>query len=228
MTGPATVKMVDRGAVLDALSTVMDPELDRDVVELGFVAACSIRGGTVEVVLRLPTYWCAPNFSWLMAEDARLALVGVPGVELATVRLAGHHAEAEIAGGVNQDVGFDAAFSGLADGGLTDLRRAFRQKAFLVRLGRVLDELAGPFGGDLRVGDLPDTSEVRAYLRVRSELGLDCSPLAPAITEPDGSEVSDLALFRRRARLARVSQEANTSVCRALLAARDRADQVAG
>jgi metal-sulfur cluster biosynthetic enzyme len=228
MTGAATATVVDRGAVLDALSTVMDPELDRDVVALGFVAACSIRGGTVEVVLRLPTYWCAPNFAWLMAEDARLGLLAVPGVERATVRLAGHHAQDEIAGGVNRDLGFDAAFSGLANAGLADLRRTFREKAFLVRLGRVLDELTAPFGADLRVGDLPDSPEARAYLRVRSELSLDCSPLAPAITEPDGSEVSDLALFRRRARLARVSQDANTSVCRALLAARDRADQVAG
>jgi metal-sulfur cluster biosynthetic enzyme len=228
MTGAATVTVVDRGAVLDALSTVMDPELDRDVVELGFVAACSIQRGAVEVVLRLPTYWCAPNFAWLMAEDARLALQAVPGVERVIVHLAGHHAEEEIAGGVNQDLGFDAAFQGLADSGLADLRRTFREKAFLVRLGRVLDELAGPFGVDLRVGDLPDTSEARAYLRVRSELGLDCSPLAAAITEPDGGQVTDLGLFRRRARLARVSQDANTSVCRALLAARDRTDRVAG
>ena len=112
MTVAATETLVDRGAVLDALSTVMDPELDRDVVELGFVAACSIGEGAVEVVLRLPTYWCAPNFAWLMADDARVALLAVPGVERATVRLAGHHAEDEIAGGVNQDLGFDAAFRG--------------------------------------------------------------------------------------------------------------------
>ena len=179
-------------------------------------------------MLRLPTYWCAPNFAWLMADDARVALLAVPGVERATVRLAGHHAEDEIAGGVNQDLGFDAAFQGLADDGLTDLRRTFREKAFLVRLGRVLDELPGPFGVDLSVGDLPDTAEAGAYLRVRAELGLDCSPRAKAITEPDGGPVTDLPLFRRRARLARVSQDANTSVCRALLAARDRTELVAG
>jgi metal-sulfur cluster biosynthetic enzyme len=220
--------MVVPEAVLAALSTVMDPELDRDVVELGFVAACSIRGGTVDVTLRLPTYWCAPNFSWLMAEDARLALLSVPGVEAAQVRLDGHHAEREIGLGVNGDEPFDAAFAGHADAGLSDLRRAFREKAFLVRLGRVLDALQGPFDAGLTVGDLPDTAEVRAYLRIRAELGLNCSPEARAISEPDGGEVGDLTLFRRRARLTRVSQDANTSVCRALLAARDRMDRVAG
>ena len=36
--------------------------------------------GRVEVVLRLPTFWCAPNFAYLMAYDAREQALRVSGV----------------------------------------------------------------------------------------------------------------------------------------------------
>ena len=64
----------------EALGTVIDPELDQPVTELGFVAALRVRplGSTgsyeVHVVLRLPTYFCAPNFAYLMVADAREAV----------------------------------------------------------------------------------------------------------------------------------------------------------
>ncbi|MGH3395980.1 MAG: iron-sulfur cluster assembly protein, partial [Streptosporangiaceae bacterium] len=50
-------------ALLAALQTVRDPELDEPITALGFVAGCDITaGGDALVRLRLPTYFCAPNF----------------------------------------------------------------------------------------------------------------------------------------------------------------------
>ena len=50
------------GEVLAALGEVRDPELDRPITDLGFVADVRIGAG-VRVELRLPTYFCAPNFA---------------------------------------------------------------------------------------------------------------------------------------------------------------------
>ena len=73
---------------------------------------------------------------------------------------------------------------------------------------------------NLRLGDLPDSPEARAYLAIRTELGLDCSPEAPALTDPRGRAVTDLETHLRQIRLLRVSLDANTAMCRGLLAAR--------
>ncbi len=85
-----------RDAVWRALDTVLDPELD-------FVESCAVSedetGRVATVRLRLPTFFCAPNFSFLMVADAYDAVSAVPGVTRADVTLADHHASAEINGG---------------------------------------------------------------------------------------------------------------------------------
>jgi len=88
-----------REEVLAALRGVLDPELDESIVDLGFLGRVEIQGDEVGLELRLPTNWCAPNFSWLMAQDARQAALGVPGVRQATVHLLDHHAGNEISAG---------------------------------------------------------------------------------------------------------------------------------
>src|SRR5207249_2576426 len=56
-----------RAAVWAALGTVRDPELDEPLTDLGFVARCEVSdAGHAVVRLRLPTYFCAPNFAFLM------------------------------------------------------------------------------------------------------------------------------------------------------------------
>lgn len=45
----------------------------------------------MEIDIQLPTYWCSPNFSWLMASDARAAAQSVPGVPEVVIRLLGRH-----------------------------------------------------------------------------------------------------------------------------------------
>ena len=65
-----------RDAVWAALDTVLDPELDEPITSLEFVQSCTVSddpegSGTVATVrLRLPTFFCSPNFSWLMVADA--------------------------------------------------------------------------------------------------------------------------------------------------------------
>lgn len=212
--------VLDQEEVLDALRGVLDPELDRDIVELGFVARVEVSQSEVRVELRLPTYWCAPNFSWLMVSDARRALVErFPGRRI-SVTLADHHAAEDITAGVNAGRTFEETFGDEAGGELQELRRLFRRRAYLARLGSVLQPAPGVDPVALRIGDLPDTPEVRAYLAVRSELGLDCSAQAPVLVDPEGREVRTADAFLRLARATRVSLEGNTGLCRGLLEAR--------
>jgi hypothetical protein len=105
------------------------------------------------------------------------------------------------------------------------LRDLFRRKAFIVRQERLVRSLRGGSPAALAaltVGDLPDSEEARAYLEVRAELGLDCSPKAPVMTDPGGRPVHDLERHLRRARLMRVGMRGNGAFCRGLLATRYR------
>src|SRR5882762_8435273 len=73
------------------LATVMDPELDESVTELGFVTEIEVlEAGEVRIGFRLPTYWCAANFAFLMADDMRLAVQSLPWVTRVEVRLHEH------------------------------------------------------------------------------------------------------------------------------------------
>jgi len=67
--------------ILEALAGVRDPELDRPITSLGFVTSCHVSAaGDAQVRLRLPTYFCAPNFAFLMVADAYDTVAAVPGV----------------------------------------------------------------------------------------------------------------------------------------------------
>lgn len=68
------------GDVDAALATVMDPELDEPITDLGFVTERVVTGGDVLVRLRLPTAFCSPSFAYLMASDAEDAIASLPGV----------------------------------------------------------------------------------------------------------------------------------------------------
>ena len=75
-------------ALLKALETVRDPELDEPITSLGFVVSCAVSAaGDAQVRLRLPTYFCAPNFAYLMVADAYDAVSALPGVRRAEVVL---------------------------------------------------------------------------------------------------------------------------------------------
>ncbi len=132
---------IDERDVWARIGEVVDPELDRSLDTLGFVDAVEISGGEVSVRLRLPTYWCAPNFAYMMVADLRDQISRAPGVERVTVRLEDHFAGEEISAGVNRGQLFSAVFPGDADGELDELRHTFAVKAFLVRQEQMLRAL---------------------------------------------------------------------------------------
>ena len=220
--------MTSRAEVLGALSGVRDPELDEPITELDFVSELEVEGGTAFVRLRLPTYFCAPNFAYLMVADAKAALLSVPGVERASVVLDDHYASQEINGGVNEDHGFDGAFAGETEGpDLEELRTVFRRKSFVSRQEQLCRELlaADHTPSDLAgmiLADVPASGALRKYLERRAELGLDTSEGAPLVVDPDGKRVPEAAVVQhlRFARTVRVSIEGNAELCRGLLATR--------
>ena len=226
-TRPGRPSVMDR--VMAALDTVRDPELDEPVTALGFVASAVVScEGVASVHLRLPTYFCAPNFAFLMVADAYDAVSAVPGVARAEIVLDDHFAAAEINGGVAARAGFVGSFGDQAAAELDDLRADFLRKAVLagtdrvarplLSAGRSPAELAG-----LRLGDLPGTPELDRLRARRAELGLPAGDDAPLLVDASTGapvEPDALPLHLGRARLTRVSLEANGGVCRGMLRGR--------
>jgi len=215
--------------VLQALGSVVDPELDRSLVALGFATADVDGEGHVAVELRLPTFWCAPNFAYLMAQDARDAIEAVPGVRSVSVRLLDHFSDEEVTRGVGAGQSFDEAFPDLSDGrGLEPLRRLFHVKAFTVAQERVLRRLLGAGRSKaemsmLRLSDVDlGTSEGQEYLQKRRRLGLSVHPGEPLAVLPNGRPLTANRLedYLSRSRSTRMNIEANTVLCQGLHATR--------
>jgi len=77
--------------IWSALESVTDPEIDESVVSLEFVSEVKIdENNRVQIEFRLPTYWCAPNFAFLMASDMRDAISELDWVREVSVRLVNH------------------------------------------------------------------------------------------------------------------------------------------
>lgn len=220
--------MTSRAEVLGALSGVRDPELDEPITDLAFVSEVEIEDGAVSVRLRLPTYFCAPNFAYLMVADARAAVLSVPGIREARVVLGDHYASGEINGGVNEERGFDGAFPDDTESpDLDELRNTFRRKSFIARQEKLCRALLakGHTPAELakmRLEEVSPSEAFEKYLERRVELGLDVSMKAPLIVDPDGKRVPKEAVVQhlRFARTVRVSIEGNAEVCRGLLATR--------
>ena len=129
--------------VLGALATVYDPELDEPITSLRFVSSCDVTdAGDVDILLRLPTPQCAPNFAFLMAADARNAVRRLPEVRRVSVRLEDHYTGEEINTALAAGEGFTGAFPGETnDDSLESLRELFTRKALVARQSRVCDAL---------------------------------------------------------------------------------------
>ena len=225
--------------VWDALGTVRDPELDEPITDLKFVASVNLdvtdSGIGVAVRLRLPTYFCAPNFAYLMVADAYDAVAALPGVHSTDVRLEDHFAADEINDGVAARAGFSGSFPGLAVDELDELRQTFQRKAHLAALERMSRRLIADDVGveefpTLRIRDLPTGSERDSLLRRRSEVGLPTGASALVMVEHDGRPLGDdnLAKRLRFAKSVRVSIEGNGIFCRGLLATRYGDDTTPG
>jgi metal-sulfur cluster biosynthetic enzyme len=220
--------------VLARLATVNDPELDESVVELDFITDVSVGGdGAVSVSFRLPTYWCAANFAFLMAEDMRTAVAALPWVTRVNVTLGEHMYSETINRGMAETQSFQTAFGAEADGNLAQVRRTFLVKAFqrrqvalgdhLLAAGHAPEALSGLTIGALRASTNTPEGQVlvQRYLDRRSVVG-EADDTAPAFVDEHGAAVAPEA-FRAHLRALRrvaVNVEFNGALCRGLLAAR--------
>jgi metal-sulfur cluster biosynthetic enzyme len=222
-------ELVTAGAdlgILRALETVRDPELDEPITSLGFVASCAVSAdGDAEVRLRLPTYFCAPNFAYLMVADAYDAVSALPGVRSTEVVLEDHFASDAINSGVAAQAGFARSFDGEAVGELHGLRTDFLRKAVMAGTDQVCRPLLAA-GTDpaallaMTLGELPPSRALDRLRSRRAELGLPAGEGAPLVIDPstgDPVQADALPLHLRRAHVTQVSIEANSGICRGML-----------
>jgi metal-sulfur cluster biosynthetic enzyme len=220
-----------RDRVLDALGQVYDPELDEPITELRFIGSCVVSAdGDVDVMLRLPTPQCAPNFAFLMGADSRRVVREVDGVRDVVIRFEDHYTGEEINGALNRGAGFTGAFPGEThDDDLEALRELFTRKALIARQSKICESLRRAGADDvglveMTVGQLPDTPETARVLQLRRMLGISVDDGDPGFVQPNGERVAGDQLKRwlRAAQLVRVSLEANGEICRGLLQGRHK------
>lgn len=218
-----------REAVWAALGTVIDPELDEPITDLGFVRSWDVSdNGDVDVHLRLPTAFCAPNFAYLMCSDAQEALMGLLGVGRVRVELDDHHDSAKINAGLAAMAGYRGTFGHEALEDLDELRSTFQRKAYVAALERACGqalrerELEPEALFDLQLSDLPEGKEKAGLLRRRADIGLSNDPGLPVMVNEDGSPVprDRIPVKLRFARTVRVSVDGNAHFCRGLLRTR--------
>ena len=227
-----------RDEVNQQLAKVYDPELDQPLTELGFIGGVDIAGDKVTVRFRLPTYWCAANFAYMMSSDIRERVSELPWVKRVDVLLQDHFHDDEINEGIKNGKTFLATFPDATDS-LDDLRETFRVKAFQSRQERVLRWLIRKGLEEeailqMRVGDLEQLLKkrqvaklVERYLDIRRERKLPVDISAEAFTHPDGTPIDPggLELLLHRASSTRLSMEFNTAFCSGLLKTRYGEDQ---
>ena len=222
-----------RDEVHQQLAEVYDPELDQPLTELGFIGGVDIAGEKVTVRFRLPTYWCAANFAYMMASDIRERVSELPWVQRVDVLLQDHFHDEEINEGIKHGKTFLTAFPDATDS-LDDLRETFRVKAFQARQERVLRWLIRKGIQEeailrMRVGELEQllkkrqvTKLVKRYLNIRQERGLPGDIGAEAFSHHDGTPIDPggLQLLLNKASSTRLSMEFNTAFCSGLLKTR--------
>ncbi|MEK8174607.1 iron-sulfur cluster assembly protein [Streptomyces sp. M19] len=177
-----------------ALDTVLDPELDEPITDLGFVRSVTVApDGALTVHLRLPTSFCSPNFAYLMASDSKDALTALPWTRDVVVLLDDHHDSDLINRGLAADAGYRGTFGAEAEKDLEALRLTFRRKAHAAAMERALalvlrenPNLTEEDLHDVVLGDLPDAAASGALLRRRAALGLGVAPSEPVLVDEDG------------------------------------------
>lgn len=234
---PETLAAAERRVRIEAaLATVLDPELDEALTELGFVDGLEIAHDNVTVTLRLPTYWCSANFAFIMGEDIKTAIGALPFVRSVDVRLIDHFAMDKINRGLADGLSFEEVFDTEAGGGLARIRAEFRDKAYLGRQAAVLQALrrrktdpativAMTIGELARRGNSQQgehAAQIKRYLEARRDRGEPSGDSDPAFLDLTGKPipVDGLLDHLRTARRVLGSMEANAEMCRILHAAR--------
>jgi metal-sulfur cluster biosynthetic enzyme len=241
-----TCTEVTEEQIYEAIADVLDPELDESLVRLGFIDRVEVEGSDVTITFKLPTYWCAPNFAYLMAADLRKRASSVAGVHSVRVILLDHCAEDEVTNGINQGQSFSEAFPGEAteDEHLEHLRRVFLRKGFLMRQDTLLRQMlklgldeaaiAALRVQDIRIDEPANTAFITAhghehrleraghtaalYQQRRVALGLPHAANDPLIIDDKGEPLhaGELQQFLRRSRSVRMNIMFNTAFCKGL------------
>jgi metal-sulfur cluster biosynthetic enzyme len=216
------------------LDGVNDPELDESVTELNFITHADVdEENRVHIGFRLPTYWCAANFSFLMADDMRRAVSALDWVKGVSVTIGEHMYEDKINNGLAKGLSFQETFGDEANGDLDELRQQFLVKAFQRRqaalikhlrdAGHEAETLAAMKLGELETLPVDEEGKtlVRRYFERRGVVG----PVrgdAHAFITAEGARLQSDAIGSYLTGLRRigVNAEFNSALCRGLLSVR--------
>jgi len=219
-----------------ALERVTDPEIDESVTKLEFVTRVEIEDGSrVRIEFRLPTYWCAPNFAFLMASDMRDTVEDLPWVEGASVELLDHFSATLINRSVALKQDFRDAFPGETDGDLSQIRRLFLGKSYqrrqellmrhALRSGIEASWLTRATLRELRELPLDEEGVSLRNLYVfawrRIHIGSDDEQLAFMTIDRGPLNLDELKDYLRLVAGVRRTADFNGLICRGLLAARN-------
>ena len=219
--------------VRETLAPVCDPELDESVIELGFVTTIDVDAqGGVDIAFRLPTYWCSPNFAFLMADDMRRAVAALPWSTRVGVHLADHMDDVKINQGLAGGLSFSQTFGAEATGNLEALRRTFAVKAFqrrqekllrhLLDTGHTAEALLASSLEQLAALALDDAGQALRTRYVERRGVVEHGVLdarARAFVDEHGAALiaNTLTQYLRAMRLVGINTEFNGALCRGLL-----------
>src|SRR5262249_21521065 len=162
--------MPSESAVLDALKSVRDPDLHRDIVSLGFVKDLRIDGGRIAFTIELTTPACPVKDQ--MRDQARAVVLQLPGVSAVDVNMT---ASVRQAVGVNGTrVSLPGVKNGIAvgpgKGGVGKTRLAVNLAIALAKCG----SRVGILDGDMYGPNVP------IMLGLNTQLATDGQKILPA------------------------------------------------
>lgn len=229
--------------VWGCLARVNDPELDEPLTELGFVERVAVTDDQrVEVGFRLPTYWCSPNFAFLMAFGIRREIETLGWIQGFRVELYDHCFGDQVNEGVNNGRAFNEVFAEYCDGANLDavaakfLAKAFdrRQEAVLMDLrSRKLsaEQIVAMTLSEFDRTEFRNDEAIKQKPRYRELLlsrKLAERPEDPAFPTWGGQTLTAGTLPQHldRLRLTRLNMEFNGAMCRDLAATRYKEIQI--
>lgn len=219
--------------VWECLDAVTDPELDEPITDMGFVERIEVTDARkVRVDFRLPTYWCSPNFAFLMAFGIRQEVMSLPWVVEANVHLSDHCFGDKVNEGVNSGREYHDIFAEYCDGArLDEVVQTFLAKAYdrrqetvvlgLQALGLCPAEIVSMTLGQLRMVRFDGEEELRQlprYIALLLDQGLAKDSADLAFPTWEGQPILPVALSEHLARLrsTRINMEFNGALCRGL------------
>jgi metal-sulfur cluster biosynthetic enzyme len=227
---PDTASRLDQ--VWAALDLVNDPELDEPITDMGFVEEVAVNGeGGVSVAFRLPTYWCSPNFAFLMAQDIKSNIDALHWVTRSDVQLQDHMAAEEMNSVINAGGFFSDVFNGLTKGeDLKALREKFDVKAFqrrqevviksLQAQGVSVDDIVTLPLAKLKATNLGEAERAKArYLELAEAKGI-LGDLALTTYQRAPLTVAGFSEYMGLLRSVRINMEFSGSLCRGLKTSR--------